>query len=405
MGDFAVPEYVLRALKYLEANNFEAYLVGGCVRDMLMGIVPHDYDITTNALPGQVIKCFSQFRVIETGIKHGTVTVIIDGNQIEITTYRVDGSYSDNRRPDNVSFSQSLENDLSRRDFTMNAIAYNPSLGIVDPFNGREDIKNKTIVCVGKADKRFKEDSLRILRAMRFAARLGFKVEGKTALAADENALLLNNISKERIYAELLRILEADFPAAVLYRFKKQLFVIVHELEDLSSNDLSAVFEAIDRSENDKFIRLSILFWHLGASVAKEVLLRLKADRHTIETVCLLIKNGSISIETNEIFAKRLLRELPYENILRLIGFLSAIKFECVYELEKLSKMVDTVYIRGDCTSVSALAIGGTQLIEENIASGAEIGVMLNRLLDLVIEGTLKNEKDTLIDAAKKLRQ
>ena len=178
-----LPENILKAINILSGGGFEAFVVGGCVRDMIMGKVPDDYDITTNALPGQTVECFKDYKVIETGIKHGTVTVVIDGENIEITTYRVDGEYLDNRRPENVRFTGSLEEDLKRRDFTMNAIAYSPDKGIIDPLGGEQDIKNGLIRCVGDPDKRFNEDGLRILRALRFSSQTGFLIDGVVSFA------------------------------------------------------------------------------------------------------------------------------------------------------------------------------------------------------------------------------
>ena len=202
-----LPENISRALDMLESAGHEAWVVGGCVRDSLMGIIPHDYDITTSALPAETEQVFAGYRLIETGLKHGTVTVLADGSPIEITTYRVDGEYRDSRRPERVTFTRNIRDDVSRRDFTMNGIAYNPKQGYFDEFGGAEDIKAGVIRCIGKPEKRFREDALRILRGLRFSASLGFEIEENTARAMHDTRELLNKISAERVFSELCGLL------------------------------------------------------------------------------------------------------------------------------------------------------------------------------------------------------
>lgn len=224
------PNYILKAMGRLEQGGFEAYAVGGCVRDSLLGSKPHDWDMTTSATPEQTIAVFKGFRTIPTGLKHGTVTVIIDSHPIEITTMRVDGAYSDNRHPEKVSFTKKIEEDLSRRDFTVNAMAYNPKTGIVDPYGGRDDLKNRTIRCVGNADTRFGEDALRILRAIRFACVLGFDIEKETSESVIRNRALLSNISSERIRVELIKLLCGKNVEKILTDYKEVIFEIIPEL-------------------------------------------------------------------------------------------------------------------------------------------------------------------------------
>ena len=202
-----IPHYITEVLNMLYDKGFEAYLVGGCVRDALMGKAPHDFDLTTNATPDEMLSCFSEMKIIETGLKHGTVTVVSDGENVEITTYRIDGKYVDNRHPEEVLFTRNIHEDLSRRDFTVNAIAYSPKDGIVDIFDGQKDIKNKIIRCVGSPDNRFAEDGLRIIRALRFASVLGFTINEKTSESIHNNKELLKNISAERIFAELKKLI------------------------------------------------------------------------------------------------------------------------------------------------------------------------------------------------------
>ena len=224
------PDYITKAIDRLEKHGHSAYAVGGCVRDSIMGREPNDWDMTTSATPDEIQKAFAGFRTIPTGIKHGTMTVLISSHPVEITTMRVDGKYSDNRHPEKVTFTRRIEDDLSRRDFTVNAIAYNPHSGIVDPFGGQADIEKKLITCVGNADTRFSEDALRILRAVRFSSVLGFDIDRDTAESVIRNRSLLDNISKERIRVELLKLLCGKNVETVLTEYKKVIFQIIPEL-------------------------------------------------------------------------------------------------------------------------------------------------------------------------------
>ena len=229
--DIRLPSQVNKALGLLNGAGFEAFTVGGCVRDSLLGVTPYDWDITTSAAPEETERVFDGFRIIETGLQHGTVTVLIDGMPLEITTYRVDGAYSDNRHPDSVSFTRNLKDDLSRRDFTVNALAYNPEKGLVDCFGGIEDLNRKIIRCVGNADERFNEDALRILRAIRFSSVLGFKIENKTSESVFKNKELLNKIAKERIRVELVKLLNGKDVKRVLLDYREIIAVCIPEIK------------------------------------------------------------------------------------------------------------------------------------------------------------------------------
>ncbi|MFA9424196.1 MAG: CCA tRNA nucleotidyltransferase, partial [Sedimentibacter sp.] len=228
-----MPNEVKKALNILNSNGFEAYIVGGCVRDAILGSIPSDWDITTSARPNEICNCFHDYRTIETGIKHGTVTILINHMQLEITTYRIDGKYSDNRRPDSVLYTDEISMDLRRRDFTVNALAYNDN-GIVDLFGGRDDIGEKTIKCVGRPDERFKEDGLRILRALRFASVLNFKIEGNTSISIHENKKLLNNISFERINNEFCKLVLGSNFYDVMVEYKDVIEIFIPEVRKLS---------------------------------------------------------------------------------------------------------------------------------------------------------------------------
>ena len=231
------PIEVKRVMDILRQEGREAYLVGGCLRNILMGKDPHDWDMTTSALPHECAEIFSKegFHVIETGIKHGTVTVIVDGTPLEITTYRIETGYSDNRHPDKVDFTDKVEDDLSRRDFTVNAIAYSPEKGFADPFDGMADIKSKTIKCVGNPDKRFGEDALRILRALRFSAVLGFEIDKETAESIRRNYKLLRNISVERIFVEISKLLCGNDASRILREYEDVFFFILPEISPMKN--------------------------------------------------------------------------------------------------------------------------------------------------------------------------
>ena len=230
MLKISIPENVNSLISKLNNSGFEAYVVGGCVRDSLLGIEPNDWDITTSAKPDEIKSLFSDYQLIEVGEKHGTITVVIDYTPYEITTYRLDGAYSDNRRPDSVSFTSSLEEDLSRRDFTVNAMAYNDDNGLVDPFNGEIDLQYKALRCVGDPDKRFNEDALRILRALRFASTYNLSIEGTTSNSIVRNRLLLNNISAERIQNEFSKMLCGDNINLILRRYKDVISVFISKI-------------------------------------------------------------------------------------------------------------------------------------------------------------------------------
>ena len=227
-----IPEYITKVLRLLKDGGHEGFLVGGCVRDSLMGKEPHDYDITTSATPDEMKRCFAGEKVIETGVRHGTLTVVSDSNNVEVTTFRVDGEYEDNRHPTQVSFTHRLQDDLSRRDFTVNAMAYSPERGVVDIFDGQKDIERRLIRCVGDPDKRFNEDALRILRALRFSSALDFDIDKNTDESIRKNKGLLKNISSERMYSELVKIILGNGAERVLLSYPEVIAEILPELSD-----------------------------------------------------------------------------------------------------------------------------------------------------------------------------
>ena len=434
-----MPEEVKTAISKLTQNGFEAYIVGGCVRDSLLGDKPKDYDITTSAEPEEVEKIFSNYRVIETGIKHGTVTVLINKMPLEITTFRIDSDYSDNRHPTNVTFTKSLEEDTARRDFTMNALAYNDERGICDFYGGSEDIKNKIIRCVGDSNQRFNEDALRIMRAIRFSSVLGFKIEDNTKRAILQNKELLKNISSERIANELVKLLCGENVRKVLLEYIDVLGVVIPELLPMKGFDqrnihhiydiLEHTAVAVENIEPTPILRLTALFHDIGkpkcffmkngeghfyghsevgAKMTENILSRLKFDNNTKNTVTKLVKIHDVQIEETEAAVKRCMNKHTSEIFFMLLKMKRAdtlaqspICRDRLEYLDRLEKTAREIIAQNACFSLKDLTINGSDLIEMGFKPGREIGVILKNLLDEVIGGKLPNKKEELIKFTK----
>jgi tRNA nucleotidyltransferase (CCA-adding enzyme) len=389
-----IPKEVESVLNILHSKGFEAYIVGGCVRDSILGLSPSDWDVTTSAKPEEISRCFHGYRIIETGVRHGTVTVIIDKRQIEITTYRIDGEYSDNRRPDNVLFTDNIEFDIKRRDFTINALAYNKD-GIIDLFGGINDIKNKIIRCVGDPDERFKEDGLRILRALRFASVLNFDIEKNTSESIYKNKDLLNNISSERINTEFNKLIMGSNFHRIFIDYRNVIVVFMPELNGFSHEELTYRLNAMNLIDS-LILRLSMLLYR--TEEPDKVLTRLKYDNLTIKTVKLLTSAIDEKIYPEPVNIKRWLHRINRENLYNLIKIKKALfKFE--YEnLNNAEKVMDEIIEANQCYSLKTLAVGGQDLIDLGIPKGKDIGKILNEVLNKVIEGKLENKKDSLIN-------
>ncbi len=435
-----IPEYAVKAVKQLEQNGFEAYFAGGCVRDYIMNVTPHDYDVTTNALPEQIKAVFSGYNVIPTGEKHGTITVIIDGEQIEITTYRIDSSYTDNRHPDKVEFSSSLAEDLKRRDFTINAMVMDADGNITDLFGGREDIKNGVIRAVGKAEERFNEDALRILRGLRFAARLGFEIEPETAKAVHECRSLLKNISAERIREEFTGLLCGSYPDSILRSYRDVIAVFIPEIvpcfefEQHSPYHRYDVWEhtihAVKECRNKEKIRIAMFFHdiakpdcfkqdvngrghfkgHAPKSAEKTALImkRLKFPNRMTEDVVTLISHHSDELNTRYEL-RRIIGEIGAENVFDLLDVQRADSLSkqdfCRERLKKSDsqeKTVREIIENHECVCIKDLDINGYDLMEIGF-SGKEIKAVLAELLENVMKDNIKNERCELIDCAKSI--
>lgn len=436
-----IPKKAGYIIKTIIDAGFEAYVVGGCVRDSILGRQPEDWDITTSATPEQVKKLFP--RTIDTGIQHGTVTVMMDKEGFEVTTYRIDGKYEDSRHPKEVTFTPNLEEDLKRRDFTINAMAYNEQTGLVDIFGGMEDIEKKIIRCVGNAMERFSEDALRIMRAIRFSAQLGYTIEDKTKEAISILAPNLKQISAERIQVELTKLLNSPHPDYLRVAYETGVTKIVlpefdkametdqnhpHHKYSVGEHTLCSLREVSPR----KYLRLAMLFHDIGkpetitvdekgithfhghASVSEEitkkVLKRLRLDNDTIYMVSKLVRYHDYSndVEPDMRIVRRavnkigedafpLLFEVKRADILAQSDYMREEKFE---RLNSWQQLYDKIIEEKQCVSLKTLAVTGSDLIALGMKPGKEIGTILQQLLEHVLEEPEDNKKEILIEKA-----
>lgn len=397
-GITAVPGYVTGICDALRENGFEAYLVGGCVRDGVMGKEPHDYDLATNASPEEVKKALSSYRLVETGIRHGTVTAVTDGGPVEITTYRIDGEYKDNRHPESVAFTGDLKLDLMRRDFTVNAMAYDPRGGLVDLFSGREHIEKRLIVCVGDPDERFDEDGLRVLRALRFASVLDFEIEENTAASVRRKAELLRGISRERVFSEIKKMLCGQGAGRILGEFADVLTVCLVGVTEDGLRRAARVIGGTDPSPEE---RLALLY---AASLTDEAAViesvrGLKPSRAEMKEILSTFRVASSPLpETLPQMRRTVGREGGRATLggVRIRGALGDGGAKAALEA------AEGVLSRGDCVRVRDLKIGGDDLIREFGISGERVGQILDELLFLVTEDHVPNEKNALLGAAGK---
>lgn len=402
-----LPDDVRRIIKTIEDNGYEAYAVGGCVRDSILGRNPDDWDITTSARPEQIKSFFK--KTIDTGIKHGTVTVMMNHTGYEVTTYRIDGEYKDGRHPESVEFSAKLVDDLKRRDFTINAMAYNESNGFVDEFNGIEDLNNHVIRCVGNPIERFSEDALRMMRAIRFSAQLGFDIDSKTYAAIVELAPAIRQVSMERVQVELAKTIMSDNPFYV--KQYEQTGLLRENLsymdEILSGKLVKNAMAMLKYAPKSTVLRYAAIFNMGEPDRVKAELKALKLDNYTVDTVTKLVAYSKDAIEENEPavreavhkYGKELLA-LMFENEEARINTKEEIVGISLnsqrLHLNRIKKMYEDIISRGDCISVKDLDITGNDLMEYGL-SGVQIGKTLNELLHIVIENPKLNEKSTLL--------
>lgn len=430
-----LPSEVSLILDLFKNSGYEAFCVGGAVRDSLMGITPGDWDITTNATPEETARIFKDFRIIETGIRHGTVTVIMNKKPFEITTYRIDGEYEDNRHPHNVTFTRKLKDDLARRDFTVNAIAYNPETGVVDFYGGQDHIYNSIIKTVGDPDKRFNEDGLRIMRALRFASTLGFEIDGETAQAIHRNKDLLKNISAERLNVELTKLVCGKNAFNILMEYPDVLSVFIPEIapavnfKQYGKKHAYDVWEhichTVDTIPPDRLLRLTMLLHDLGkvpthslndkgdstfknhapvgGEMARDILTRLKFDKKTVNRVSFLVSYHDFEPVESKIELKRHLRTKTPEDIRTLLtikksdrGALSESYRDISKGTAQTLRWLEEIESNNECCTINQLAVNGNDLIAKGL-TGENVGEALSRLLDAVIEEKVANDKGALL--------
>ena len=409
----SIPAAASRLLGALRRAGFEAYVVGGCVRDSLLGRTPGDWDICTSARPEQVRTVFSAYRQILTGEKHGTVAVIVGGTPYEITTYRVDGQYHDSRHPDAVQFVPQVQPDLARRDFTINAMAYNAAEGLVDPFGGQKDLQNGLLRAVGEPQQRFTEDALRILRLYRFAARFGFALDAATARAARQLAPHLDCISAERIQEELAKLLAAPQPGA--YLEPAVLAVVLPELTPAALEAAKPVLDACPAGEENLPVRWAALLGALGETDTRRVLKRLRCSNACIEETAVLVRETAgegvcrsfseekASAHPGDIHIRQLLGRYGLCTVERLCALCAALHPQNAPACALAAQRARQLEADGVCCRVSQLAVNGRDLMAAGIPAGPALRRVLEALLDGVIRAEYPNEKPALLAAAQKM--
>lgn len=440
MTRIEMPQHVKEIINTLEEAGFEAFAVGGCVRDAVLGRIPADWDITTSAMPEEVKSLFG--RTIDTGIAHGTVTVMKDNTGYEVTTYRIDGEYEDARHPKEVSFTSNLVEDLKRRDFTINAMAYNDRAGLVDAFDGIRDLEQKIIRCVGNPKDRFGEDALRMLRAVRFCAQLGFTIDEETKAAMVELSENLQKISAERIQTELVKLLVSDHPDYLRVAYETGITAVIlpefdaimnQEQKDALHEDTVGehTLKSLLAAENDKVLRLTMLlhdmgkpmtysktedgitrfFGHpeVGSDMAKDVMRRLKFDNDTTDKVKKLTAVHDLFISNAPNRVRRAMSKVgkdlfPCFLKVRKANILAQkedTKEKSLGDLEELTTIYEGILARGECVSVKELAVDGKDLLSVGVPQGKQIGEILGDLLNIVLEEPEKNKKETLLSYVK----
>ncbi|MGN0308511.1 MAG: CCA tRNA nucleotidyltransferase [Lachnospiraceae bacterium] len=434
-----LPEAVKRILEIIRQAGYEAYAVGGCVRDSLLGRKPDDWDITTSALPEEIKILFP--KTIDTGIQHGTVTVMMNRVGYEVTTYRIDGEYEDGRHPKKVTFTPSLIEDLKRRDFTINAMAYNEEIGLVDVFNGIEDMEKKIIRCVGDARCRFEEDALRMMRAVRFSAQLGYEIEESTSEAIKELAPTLAKVSAERIQAELVKLLMSAHPDYLRTAWENGLTAVFlpefnHAMETEQNHPHHCysvgehILHALTYSMPDRVLRLALLMHDLGKpavqtrdekgtdhfyghgavgeKMAGQILKRLRFDNHTTEKVCRLVKYHDLRIEPSPKSVRKAMIKIGPELFSTFMELQRADvlaqseekRGEKLDTLARLNQVYQQILLENNCLSLKELAVSGKDLMELGMKPGKELGESLNRLLEHVIDQPQDNQRDVLLKLA-----
>lgn len=416
-----VPGFVLFALQRLEKGGFQGYLVGGCIRDAIRGVTPCDWDICTDATPEEILRCFHDQATVCTGVRHGTVGVVLEGQLVEITTFRWDGSYSDGRHPDQVTFTKSLETDLRRRDFTINAMAYHPAKGVIDFFGGQADLCAGIIRCVGDARERFAEDALRIVRGLRFSSVLGFSVEDATAQGMYQQRSGLTAVSMERIRDEWEKTLLGEHIGNVLRGFSPIVAALIPELRnclplgkfhDKRLTGWKILTKAVSAAPHRRAVRWAVLLHPLeraeNGEAVENVLRRFCYGKKEIQTIFRLLQNRKLKLRPEMPCVKQLLYLLGEQGAFDLIGMKKAIaaakeRTETVALLQQTEDLAKEMVGSGECYSLDRLAVTGADLIQLGIPAGPSIGVVLKNVMAQVLDGRLENDKENLLRYAKEV--
>lgn len=442
-----LPKAVDKIIKLLNEKGYSASAVGGCTRDSILGKEPNDWDICTSATPEQMKEVFkaAHLHTYDTGIQHGTISIMVDGELYETTTYRIDGEYSDGRHPDEVVFVDNIEKDLARRDFTVNAMAYNDKDGLIDPFNGQEDLENKIIRCVGDPNQRFQEDALRVLRAIRFASTYGFAIESVTKQAIFDNQHLLKNVAAERKTTEFLKTLRtAD--AELLREYKDVFAEFIPELKDTFGFDQNNPWHVYDVFEHtihafeccnsdDMIVKLAVFFHDIGkphsfqdsedgvrhfkghgsvgSDITNEIMRRMKFDNETREAVVQLVQYHAAQIKPEKAFIKKCMNKIGANQFAKLLEVKVADNMaqnlersaKVIEDIKKIGELFGEIINNKECYLIKDLAVNGKDLMDVGIPSGKQMGATLNYLLDEVIENPDSNNKDVLLEKAKEFNE
>ena len=437
MAKIDIPSGARVILRQLRKAGYDAYIVGGCVRDSLIGKQPNDWDICTSATPREMMQVLSEHRTIATGLHHGTITVVVNEQPYEVTTFRVDGAYSDSRHPDSVRFVRDINEDLARRDFTINAMAYNETAGLIDPFHGAKDLKKGVIACVGNPDARFEEDALRVLRALRFASTYGFQIAPETSKALRRYKNNLNQIAKERIQTELSKLLMGSDPLTVLTKYRDVLGTIIPEFSpcmDFCQNNQYHKFNVYDHiihsvaydNTRDMIIRLALFFHDIGkpycctdsetgrrfyghalisSEITDAVMKRLRFDNKTKDAVRDLVFHHDAIITNSPKTIKRWLNKIGYEQFCRLMYVKKAdilaqrenIADPRLMECDEILKTAKTILDAQECFQLSDLAVDGQDIMRLTGArQGKSIGEWLRKILNAVMAGEVENTKEAI---------
>ncbi len=422
-----IPKEVSFLIDTIYENGYEAFMVGGCVRDNILNLIPNDYDITTNAKPKEIINIFKNYKIIDTGIKHGTVSIILNNNIYEITTYRIEGEYENNRRPKTVEFTSSIEEDLRRRDFTINAMAYNKQFGIIDKFNGLEDLQNRIIKTVGNPDERFKEDGLRMIRAIRFSSKLNFNIDENTLNSIYKNSYIIKNISIERINDEFTKILLSDNPQNIILLYKTNIFKYLGIHCNLNRDyykELEKYINILIYCDNNLLDKLIILDYLISNEMLKEIdkyekykyycenikkvniINNLKYSKKVINYCNDIMEYMIKDIDKiDKIVIKKYLSNIGYEKLnkvfkLKLIYNVFFNNKDNVEFFKQCINQLDEIENSKECYEIKSLDIDG-KILKDLGYKGKEIGEKLSFLLEQVIKDPLLNKKDILINLLK----